>query len=99
MRIPSYAVLAPLLFSAAPVFGQTCQLPSIADTAKLVPVAGSNLMAVPVAINGKAKQFLLDLGVHRQCIANLLSDLLLGVRARLLKALQQLGYFLMISFQ
>ena len=62
MRIPSYAVLAPLLFSAAPVFGQTCQLPSIADTAKLVPVAGSNLMAVPVAINGKAKQFLLDLG-------------------------------------
>ena len=51
-----------MLCSTSPVLAQSCQLPSLADTAKLVPVAGSNLMAVPVAINGKAKQFLLDLG-------------------------------------
>jgi predicted aspartyl protease len=62
MRVPSYIVLATALCSASPVFGQSCQLPSIADTAKLVPIPGSSLMTVPVAINGKAKQFLLDLG-------------------------------------
>lgn len=62
MRISTFAALAALLSSASPAFAQSCQLPSLADTAKLVPVAGSNLMAVPVAINGKPKQFLLDLG-------------------------------------
>ncbi len=61
MRISSFAALAALLCSASPALAQSCQLPSLADTAKLVPVAGSNLMAVPVAINGKPKQFLLDL--------------------------------------
>ncbi|MBS0282193.1 MAG: hypothetical protein JSR25_13580, partial [Proteobacteria bacterium] len=61
MRVSSFAALAALLCSASPALAQSCQLPSLADTAKLVPVAGSNLMAVPVAINGKPKQFLLDL--------------------------------------
>lgn len=61
MRVSSFAALAALLCSASPVLAQSCQLPSLADTAKLVPVAGGNLMAVPVAINGKQKQFLLDL--------------------------------------
>ncbi|HXS06769.1 MAG TPA: retroviral-like aspartic protease family protein [Rhizomicrobium sp.] len=41
---------------------QTCALPQIADQAALQPVAASNLVTVPVAINGKPKQFLLDLG-------------------------------------
>lgn len=62
MRTASFIVLAATLGFAPPALAQTCQLPSLADTAKLVPVAGSNLMAVPVAINGKPKQFLLDLG-------------------------------------
>ena len=39
-----------------------CALPQIADTVPLQPVAGSDLMTVPVAINGKPKQFLLDIG-------------------------------------
>jgi len=62
MRIPSYVALAAVLFSGAPALAQSCQLPSLADSAKLVPAAGSNLMTVPVAVNGKPKQFLLDLG-------------------------------------
>src|SRR6185437_11492128 len=39
-----------------------CAAPSFADRAELKPVAGSNLMTVPVSINGTAKQFLLDIG-------------------------------------
>jgi len=62
MRTASLIVLAAILVSAGPAFAQSCQLPSLADTAKLVPVAGSDLMTVPVAVNGKPKQFLLDLG-------------------------------------
>jgi len=62
MRAASFVVLAVTIVAASPALGQSCQLPSLADTAKLVPVAGSNLMTVPVAINGKAKQFALDLG-------------------------------------
>jgi hypothetical protein len=41
---------------------QTCTLPSLVDTAKLEQVPGTNLMTVPVAINGTPKQFLLDIG-------------------------------------
>jgi hypothetical protein len=41
---------------------ESCALPQIADTAELKPVAGSDLMTVPVEINGKPKQFLLDIG-------------------------------------
>jgi hypothetical protein len=44
---------------------RTCELPKIADTAPLQPVTNSNLMTVPVAINGTAKQFLLDIGLKR----------------------------------
>jgi len=62
MRAASFVVLAVTIVAASPALGQSCQLPALADTAKLVPLAGSNLMTVPVAINGKAKQFLLDLG-------------------------------------
>ena len=44
---------------------RTCELPKIADTAPLEPVAGSDLMTVPVVINGATKQFLLDIGLKR----------------------------------
>ena len=37
----------------------TCAMPAIADQVALAPVANSNLMTVPVTINGKPKQFLL----------------------------------------
>jgi predicted aspartyl protease len=40
---------------------QTCTLPLIADRVELKPVPGSNLMTVPVTINGTQKQFLLDI--------------------------------------
>ena len=43
---------------------RSCALPMIADTAELKPVAGSDLMTVPVVINGKPKQFLLDIGTN-----------------------------------
>ena len=39
-------------------------MPSIADQADLKQVPGSNLVTVPVAINGAPKQFLLDIGTH-----------------------------------
>ena len=39
-----------------------CATPALADTADLQPVAGSNLMTVPVAINGTPRQFLLAIG-------------------------------------
>lgn len=39
-----------------------CAKPSFADRVTLNPVAASNLMTVPVQINGTAKQFLLDVG-------------------------------------
>lgn len=44
---------------------RTCELPKIADTAPLQPVTDSDLMTVPVVINGATKQFLLDIGLKR----------------------------------
>ncbi len=48
-----------------PTPARTCTLPKIADTAPLKPLPGTNLMAVPVAINGSTKKFLLDLGMKK----------------------------------
>ena len=49
--------------TAAPATAQpACARPALADTAELAPVAGSNLMTVPVSINGTARLFLLDVG-------------------------------------
>jgi hypothetical protein len=42
---------------------ESCALPQLADAAPLIPVAGSDLVTVPVAINGAPKQFLLDVGL------------------------------------
>jgi hypothetical protein len=41
---------------------QTCPLPAIAASADLKEIPGSNLMTVPIEINGKPKDFLLDIG-------------------------------------
>jgi predicted aspartyl protease len=43
---------------------ETCTLPKIADTAALEQLPGADLMTVPVAINGAAKHFLLDIGTN-----------------------------------
>jgi predicted aspartyl protease len=48
---------------------QTCAPPIIANMVDLKPVANSNLMTVPVAIDGKPKQFLLDIGANPDEIA------------------------------
>jgi len=43
----------------------TCTLPKIADTAPLEQLPETGLVTVPVAINGKTKQFLLDIGINK----------------------------------
>ena len=58
--LAAFAVL--LGSSGAVAAADDCALPSVADTAQLQPVAGSDLVTVPVQINGKPKQFLLDIG-------------------------------------
>jgi hypothetical protein len=45
--------------------GQTCPLPEIVDQAPLQQVSGSDLVTVPVTINGTTEQFLLDLGMTK----------------------------------
>lgn len=59
------AASAALLALNSPVAAQparTCALPSLVDSAPLQQLPGSNLMTVPVQINGQPKQFLLDIG-------------------------------------
>jgi beta-lactamase regulating signal transducer with metallopeptidase domain len=55
-----------VLASATPMTARpkarTCALPSVADSVELKDVPDSDLKLVPVAINGKPKQFLLDIG-------------------------------------
>ncbi len=41
---------------------RSCSAPELLNTITMAPVAGSDLMTVPVTINGKQKQFLLDTG-------------------------------------
>ena len=53
-----------LLGSNAAALAASCDLPQIAATARMKQVAGSNLVTVPVAINGTQKQFLLDIGTR-----------------------------------
>jgi hypothetical protein len=45
--------------------GQTCSLPEIVDQVPLEQVSGSDLMTVPVVVNGTTKQFLLDIGLTK----------------------------------
>lgn len=53
-----------LAWAASPAAAQdaACAKPSFANRAGLNPVAGSNLVTVPLTINGTGKQFLLDIG-------------------------------------
>lgn len=44
---------------------QTCVLPEIVDQSPLQQVSGSDLMTVPVTVNGATRQFLLDLGMTK----------------------------------
>src|SRR5690348_18457092 len=63
MSKPLFTAFIAWLLSGGSVWAaETCALPQVADTAVLNPVAGSDLMTVPVAINGKPKKFLLDIG-------------------------------------
>ena len=59
-----FAAFVMLLGFTAAAAAQTCTLPSVADTAQLKPLPGSDLMTVPVEVNGKPKQFLLDIGTN-----------------------------------
>ena len=47
----------------------SCALPDVAVTAELDPIAGSRLVTVPVAINGKPKNFLLSVGTNSSTVS------------------------------
>jgi predicted aspartyl protease len=57
-----FAAFAMLLGFNAAAAAQTCSPPTVADSVALNPVSGSNLMTVPVAINGTPRLFLLQVG-------------------------------------
>jgi beta-lactamase regulating signal transducer with metallopeptidase domain len=90
----------------------TCALPLVADSATLQDVQGSDLKTVPVAINGKAKQFLLDIGTDPTQVSRAtVADLALPDANRSLDtlyandnrpadtaALTNAGYFLSVAF-
>ena len=53
-----------------PADGQApCALPDVAVSAELDPISGSNLVTVPVAINGKTKNFLLAVGTNATSVS------------------------------
>ena len=59
-----FAAFVMLLGFHAAAAAQSCSLPALADTVELKPLPGSDLVTVPVAINGKPKQFLLALSAN-----------------------------------
>ena len=58
------AFIAVLGTGGAAAAAESCSLPSLADTVELKPLPGSDLMTVPVEVNGRPKQFLLDIGTN-----------------------------------
>ena len=58
------AAFIALLGTSGAAAAATCALPDVADKVDLKQVRGTNLMTVPVAINGTFQQFLLDLGTR-----------------------------------
>jgi predicted aspartyl protease len=56
-----FFALAVFFLSGGGAVAQSCSLPAIAASVDLKEVPGSNLVTVPVEINGKPKQFLLDI--------------------------------------
>ena len=57
-----FAALVMLFGFPAAAAAESCTLPAVADQVDLNHIPGSDLMTVPVEINGKPKQFLLDIG-------------------------------------
>ena len=57
--------IALLGLDGAAAAAETCPLPSVADTVELKQLPESDLMTVPVEINGKPRQFLLDVRTNR----------------------------------
>jgi Aspartyl protease len=51
-----------------------CVLPAVADSVELKDVPGSDLVTVPVEINGKPKQFLLDIGSNASKVSRATVD-------------------------
>lgn len=60
IALPGLSVAA--MAQTAPPPAAPCALPAIAASVELDPVVGSNLVTVPVEINGQPKQFLLAVG-------------------------------------
>ena len=58
------AVFIALIGSTGTAAAANCSLPDVADKVELKQVRGTNLVTVPVAINGTPRQFLLDLGTR-----------------------------------
>jgi beta-lactamase regulating signal transducer with metallopeptidase domain len=49
----------------------TCTLPAVADSVNLERLAGTDLVTVPVAINGTPRHFLLDIGTNQTEVSQL----------------------------
>jgi hypothetical protein len=67
---PGLAAFAALLGLNGAALAQTtgaqpCTLPKIADTSPLEQLPGTDLVTVPVGINGNTRKFLLDLGLKK----------------------------------
>ena len=58
------AAFIALLGTSGAAAAATCALPDVADKVDLKQMRGTNLVTVPVAINGTPQQFLLDLGTR-----------------------------------
>jgi hypothetical protein len=63
--LSAFIAVSGLSAAASAQTPQTCTLPEIVDQASLQQVSGSDLMTVPVTINGTTKQFLLDVGMTK----------------------------------
>ena len=64
MHKPILAAFIALVGFCDAAAAASCTLPDIADKVDLKQLHGSNLVTVPVAINGAPKQFLLDIGTR-----------------------------------
>ena len=58
------AAFLALLGSNTAALAASCSLPDVADKVHMKQLPGTNLVTVPVAINGTQKQFLLDIGTR-----------------------------------
>ena len=85
----AFAAFTVMMGPTTALAAENCPLPQIADTAELKPVAGSDLMTVPVEINGKQKAFLLDIGMGTMKVSQAtVSELGLPEAAKLTTSIQ-----------